>query len=320
MSRLLRWAASLASPAGPRARLAILIFHRVLPQPDALLEEEPDAARFDWQMRVLAEHFNVLPLGEASARLAAGTLPARAVAITFDDGYADNAAVALPILQRHGLTATFFVSTGYLGGGMMFNDRIIEALRRAPGPALELSAHGLGCHPVGSVGERRRAVAAVIRAIKHRPPEERSRLADAVVEACGVSLPDDLMMRPEQVRELHRAGMEVGGHTVSHPILAKLPADAARAEIAQGRAALEAIIGDRVNLFAYPNGRPGQDYLPEHVKMVAGMGFSAAVSTRWGAAGGGSPQFELPRFTPWDRTPARFAARLIGTCMQKVPA
>ncbi|MGH8602917.1 MAG: polysaccharide deacetylase family protein, partial [Gammaproteobacteria bacterium] len=129
---LLRLAASQLSPAGRRGRLTILIYHRVLSKPDAMLEGEVDIAAFDWQMDVLARNFNVLPLVEAVQRLRARSLPARAAAITFDDGYADNVENALPVLTRYGLNATFFIGTAYLNGGRMWNDTIIEAVRRTP--------------------------------------------------------------------------------------------------------------------------------------------------------------------------------------------
>lgn len=117
-----RLAANLLSPAGNRGRLSILIYQRALAAPDPILHGEIDAAAFEWQMLLLRDGFNVLPLGEACARLARGALPARAACITFDDGYAHNEQIALPILKRLGLPATFFVSTGYSDGGIMFNN------------------------------------------------------------------------------------------------------------------------------------------------------------------------------------------------------
>ena len=82
---------------------------------------------FEAQMRVVAENFVPLPLSEAVDRLMIGELPPRAACVTFDDGYIDNVELALPILQSHGLSATFFVATGYLDGGWMWNDKVIGA-------------------------------------------------------------------------------------------------------------------------------------------------------------------------------------------------
>ncbi|HEX9627613.1 MAG TPA: polysaccharide deacetylase family protein [Acidiferrobacterales bacterium] len=311
LSPLLRLAGGLVSPGGRRGRLSILIYHRVLPEPDPMRPHEIDAATFHWQMAALRGHFTVLPLTEAVERLAAGGLPPRAAAITFDDGYADNVDIALPILQGLGLSATFFIATGFLNGGRMWNDSIIEALRIAPGARADLTALGLGEHDIGDMAKRHATAAALIGKLKYLPVLARGAAVERLTATLGVRLPDDLMMTDAGVNRLHRAGMGIGGHTVNHPILAGTdPADVRR-EIAVGREYLEGLLGERVALFAYPNGRPHQDYRAEHVKLVKALGFRAAVSTAWGAARPGADCFQLPRFTPWDRSPARFIARLL---------
>lgn len=104
--------------------------------------------------------------------------------------------------------------------------------------------------------------------------------------------------------------MKIGGHTVTHPILARLDRQTALREIADGKARLEEIIGDRVDVFAYPSGRPGRDYTVDHPQMVRSCGFRTAVSTAWGVATQGADPLQLPRFTPWDRSRWRFGMRL----------
>ena len=307
---LLRFGGSVLAPGGPRARLAILMYHRVLPRPDPLTGEV-DAALFDVQMRALREYFNVLPLEEAVERLAAGRLPARAAAITFDDGYADNLHIALPILNKHGLHATFFVATGFLDGGRMFNDTVIEAMRRLPGPVLDVPAAGLSRLPVGSLEEKRACLRKVLAAVKYLPPGERALAAEQIENAAGQSLPDDLMMTSEELEALSSSGMDIGGHTVNHPILTRIPLENAQKEIEGNRRDLEARLGRPISLFAYPNGVPEQDYAAEHVALARAAGFRAALSTSWGAASRNDDLFQLPRFTPWDREPRRFAVRLL---------
>jgi peptidoglycan/xylan/chitin deacetylase (PgdA/CDA1 family) len=117
-------------------------------------------------------------------------------------------------------------------------------------------------------------------------------------------------MSSVQVQELYRAGMQIGAHTVSHPILARLSRDEARSEIADGKKRLEDLLGERISLFAYPNGRPDVDYAQDHVALVHELGFEAAFSTRPGAAAMDADLMQLPRFTPWDRGRLRFGARL----------
>lgn len=308
---MFRLLGDMLSPAGGRGKLSILIFHRMPAAPDPILHEEFDAATFERQMAFLKSEFNVLPLGEACARLARGGLPARAACITFDDGYADNERVALPILKRLGLPATFFVATGFSDGGIMFNDGVIEAVRRAPAGTHDLSRLGLGSHALGDSASRRAAIDALIEQLKYRPPGERGSLVEQIAEAMHSTFPGDLMMRPAQIRRLHDEGMEIGGHTVNHPILTMLDEQEARAEIVGGKRRLEEITGAPVTLFAYPNGKPGRDYGPQHVALVRQAGFVAAVSTISGVANRRSDLFQLPRFTPWDRTPGRFLLRLL---------
>lgn len=306
-----RKALSIVSPAGQRARLSIFIFHRVLPQPDPLFPDEPCVRRFEEMMGWLAGWFNVLPLDEAVERLHSGLLPARAAAITFDDGYADNLLHATPILKKHGLTATFFISTGFLDGGVMWNDIIIESLRLTTLPELDASRFGLGRLPLASIENKRSAIDKLITAIKHLPAAARHEAVEYFREACSSALPDDLMLTTQQLRELNFAGMSIGAHTVSHPILAQHPDAAARREIADSRDFLEGLLKERVPLFAYPNGKLGRDYLPKHVEMTRELGFTAAVSTNWGVSTEGSDLYQLPRFTPWERSRLGYCTRLL---------
>lgn len=304
------------SLVGLRRRLSILIYHRVLPQPDPLFPDEIDAAGFDRQLAYLCECFTMISLSQAVHGLRTGTLPPRAACITFDDGYADNAAIVLPILQRHEVTATFFIASDFLDGGRMWNDTVIELIRAAP-PALDLRALGCGEFILENDQQRHAAIATVLNALKYLPLEQRQVKVDRMCAQIPVPLRTDLMMTSDQVRTLHSAGMEIGGHTVNHPILACLEPAQARNEIAAGKEALEAITGSPVRFFAYPNGQPGLDYLGAHVSMVKQLGFDAAVSTSPGAAGANSDLFQLPRFTPWEMGRVRFTLSMIRNLQRR---
>jgi peptidoglycan/xylan/chitin deacetylase (PgdA/CDA1 family) len=296
--------------------LSVLAYHRVLPERDALLAGEPHAEEFEHRMRWVKANFNVLPLIEAAHALKQDRLPKRALCITFDDGYADNFTVAAPILRRLGLPATFFVTTGYLDGGCMFNDVVIEAVRHAGSVELDLDDLGLGRHPLGSYEQRIRAVHRVLVRLKYFEVECRARVAREISRRAGGRVRTDLMMTSEQVRALRAAGMEIGAHTMSHPILADIPLAQARHEMAASRARLEQITGAPVRLFAYPNGIPRRDYYGEHAALARDLGFDAAVSAAWGAARAGDDLYQIPRFTPWDRADWRFGLRLAQNLMK----
>lgn len=291
-------------------RLSVLAYHRVLAAPDPLIPGEPSAAEFERRMRWVKANFKVLPLSEAVRALREDRLPAGALCISFDDGYADNYNIALPILLRHGLPATFFVATGFLDGGCMFNDVVIEAVRRAGSADLDLEGLGLGRHRLGSDEQRVRAIERILGRLKYLELERRRLVALEIGQRVGSVAPNDLMMTSAQVGALHAAGMEIGAHTVTHPILAEIPLRRARHEMEASRARLEEITGAPVRLFAYPNGSPRRDYHAEHAGLARELGFDAAVSAAWGAARAGDDLYQIPRFTPWDRADWRFGLRL----------
>jgi peptidoglycan/xylan/chitin deacetylase (PgdA/CDA1 family) len=303
---------SLMSPGMAAGRLTVLIFHRVLPSPDALFPDEMHAEQFDSICGWMASWFNVLPLDEAMRRRESDTLPRRALAITFDDGYADNHDVALPILRKHGLSATFFIATGFLDGGRMWNDCVVESIRETPHSEIDLRsvAPGLGQYALTSLALRRSAIHATLSVVKYLPPLERTAAVQEIAATCGVTSPQPLMMRSDQVVAMRRAGMLIGAHTVNHPILTRLEPEEISREIADSRDVLAHLLGEPVRLFAYPNGKPGADYDEVAVLVVRKLGFDAAFSTAWGAVRPGHDRFQLPRFTPWDADRHRFGLRL----------
>ena len=294
-----------------RQRLSILIYHRVLPRRDPMRAAEPTTAEFDTQMSILREYFHPLPLLEAVQRLSAGSLPDGAVCVTFDDGYADNEIHAMPVLKKYAIPATVFVSTGFLNGGRMWNDSVIEVLRSCSDEVLDLRDLDLDRYCIGTIEQRVAAAESILQQIKHLDPQDRLALVKEI-EKHSAKLPDDMMMTDAQVQSLARNGIAIGAHTVNHPILSSIDSDHAYREIQESKQSLEALLQTSVDAFAYPNGRPELDYNSRHRDMVSELGFKAAVSTHWGVGTGESDHYQLPRFTPWDRHPVKFAVRLLA--------
>jgi len=294
----------------PQKKLLILIYHRVLEHVDWMRPDEVDQSLFAWQMDVLAKHFNVLSLAEALQRLKSNTLPPRAVCITFDDGYADNYLNALPILLQHRLTATFFVASSFLDGGRMWNDTVSEAIRHYDEAVLDLSPLGLGTFEMGSLQHKPCVAADVIAKIKYLPYSQRTECVEFIADLAREALPTDLMMTTQQLLRLRDAGMEIGGHTATHPILATLDREQACQEIRDNKKVLEQKLNQSIRYFAYPNGKPGRDYRLDQVDLVKEQDYEAAVSTTWGVSTQSSDRWQLPRATPWDRTPEKFMLRL----------
>lgn len=310
MSVFVRSLAALLSRREPGRQLAVLTYHRVLPAPDDLRPSEPDATLFGAQMSVLAGSFNVLRLDAAVEAWQTGRLPSRAIAITFDDGYRDNHDVALPILTRLKLPATFFVATGFLGSHSMFNDVLIEAVRRTTKATVVVPAISAEPLPLTDVVEKRATIARLLTEFKRLPVERRLQSAWDIAHQLDFHQDPQLMMRPDDVGALSKAGMEIGAHTVNHPILAALEAHDVTREIEDSRRTLEAILGRPVVGFAYPNGRPTEDYRPADVQSVRSAGFGYAVSTRYATCSSRTALFELPRVAPWGRSNLEIAVRV----------
>lgn len=312
LARLVQLAGDRLAPEGPgEGRLCIVNYHRILESADPLLDTEPDAATFRWHMQLLAERFNVLPLADAMQALEHERMPPRAVCITFDDGYRSTHDLALPILREFNLPATVFVSTGYvIDGANMWNDRILEAVRALPAGMLDLRSAGLLEYPVHNAADRKRTLIALTETAKYLPPPQREELigeleARARVYGCG------LMLTPDMLVALARQGIEIGAHTVSHPILTSLDDEAAMREIVDSKRYLESTIGRPVRFFAYPNGKVDMDFDQRHVAMARAAGFDAAFTTAVGAANRRQDRYALPRCRPWDATPFFYTLRLL---------
>ncbi|MFT3804571.1 MAG: polysaccharide deacetylase family protein [Burkholderiaceae bacterium] len=305
-----RSATRFSSPRGPRAKLSILTFHRVLERKDDLFPSEPDAEEFETRLRWLSSQFNLLPLGQACEQLHAGTLVERAAAISFDDGYAATLDIALPILRSLKIPATCFVATGF-SRSLMFNDRVIEAFRHTTVKHLDASSLKLGNLDLSDPKGRRQSLIDVIQRLKYYPSGERDAIVEEIEKALDYRETKPMMLTEDRIRQIHRAGIEIGSHTRNHYILSTLPDEYARREIVAGRDDIERIIGVRPTLFAYPNGHFGTDFDARHTQMIRDAGFKFAFTTDTGCADSGTDPFLIPRFTPWDTTLFRYRARLL---------
>jgi len=305
---------------GNSRRLVILTYHRVVPDDPLKDPDEIDEQQFRMHVATLSRFFNVLKLSDAISGLKNGGLPGRAVAITFDDGYKDNVTAALPILEHYGVPATFFIATGFLDGGIMWNDMAIESVRRFEGDRIDLDDLDLGSYPAREPAEKIAAYRQIVGKLRYEPQERRNELCKAIAERLEVQLPTDLMMSSNDLTTLRDAGMEIGAHTRNHPILAVVGEDDARREIVDGKRDVEQILGAEVKAFAYPNGRPGQDYKACHVDMVRDAGFELAVSTGAGSVSTEADVFQLGRVSVWHRSRPKLVLRMLKNYFLGEPA
>lgn len=291
-----------------RGKLSILIYHQVVAEFDPMRPNEPTAEVFDWQMALLARYFTPLSLTEAVQRLAAGTLPANAVCVTFDDGYLNNLTVAAPILARYNIPATVYVATAFRSGDNMWNDRIQDLCADPNRFKLKTSDADI---VLGDWPGRIAAAQQLLKQLKYLPVTERLQAVDALYQLNQASEYAPRMMNDAQLQQLAALGVTIGAHTHNHPILKSLDAKAQQAEIEQSKSLLEQILQKPVEHFAYPNGVEGRDFDDIAVQWVAAAGFSSAVMTNWGYSTAATSPLRLKRFTPWDQHPLKFHLRLV---------
>jgi len=307
----------------PEGRVLILLYHRV-----ATLKSDPwglavTPGRLAEHLEVLREYTTPMKLGDLSVALRDGRVPDRCVVVTFDDGYLDNLRNAKPLLERHRVPVTVFVASGFIGDRREFWWDELDRLLLQPGELprnLQLSVDGttynweLG-EAAGYTVEKFRShrgwkawkesqtprhelYTSLYELLRPLDAQQRRRKLAEVrrwrVDAPGLR-PRHRPLSVEEIRTLHRGGLvEIGAHTVSHPLLADLPVALQRREIFESKSHLEQILGHPVGSFAYPYGKP-QDYTAESVDLVRQAGFACACSTFVGLVRRSSDPFQLPR-------------------------
>ena len=286
-----------------RPTVLILAYHRinhpraVSPFDPAAIDATPED--FERQVRFLKENFRLLTLARLDELLTAGCgLEGRSVIITFDDGYRDTYLHAYPILKKYAAPAVVFVTSGVIDRRDVFWwEKLYYFLHTAGKERLTLEIPGRGERefPLGSPGRRREVFKELSALLNEVPEKDKLRLLRQVQERLGVRIPPrlgaDFSLTWEQVRRMSEGGIEIGSHTVSHPLLSRLSEEELRFELIHSKRRIEEEIGKRVVSFCYPVGLP-HAFTPQSKRMVQAAGYRLATSF---SHGGNDPQ-NLDRF------------------------
>jgi peptidoglycan/xylan/chitin deacetylase (PgdA/CDA1 family) len=286
-----------------RKRPLLLRYHRIYPDgTEPFYELGIPRSIFEAQLDFLRRHFRVMSLGEICDALKdpARALPERALAITFDDGYADNYTQAFPALRARGLPATIFVCPDQIEQrGAFWWDRLARAVfaQRPETVTVDLG-RGPQSFLLNGVPSRRAFLEQACESMKDVPTAEARQMIERI-EATAGNGPDDpaveaSLLSWEQIEEMLGERIEVGSHTLDHPILAQLDASEARRQIVESRRRLEERLGRPIRWFSYPNGK-AIDAGPPIRRMVREAGYEAAVSTIEGRVSRSSSLFWLER-------------------------
>lgn len=331
LRRAARWLRNRFAPG-----VLILHYHRVveLPSDPHLLCVTPQ--HFAEHLEILQKHGRPMPLQHLVQALRDGNLPHRAVAVTFDDGYADNLYNAKPLLERYDIPATVFVTTGYMGHEREFWWDELERVLLQPGTlpeTLHLSVNGSFYHwELGEVAHyseddywryrcwnveqrddtspRQRLFRSLYQLLHPLAEGEQQKVLDKLRVWAGVQSlcrPTHRTLTLNEVFHLAEGKLvEVGAHTVTHPVLSLLPAATQRDEIRWSKARLEEILEHPVTSFAYPYGL----LTAETVTVVRESGFACACSSFADVVWRGTDRFQLPRVLVRDWDGETFASRL----------
>ncbi len=295
----------------------ILMYHRVTDLVPDTYNLAVSPAHFAEHVQILRRRCTPMPLIELIDALTTGTLPKRAVAVTFDDGYYDNYSEAAPLLQAAGIPATVFVASGYVDSQREFwwdeLERVVLMPQQVPS---ELHLRLNGQHytwDTGTFEERTTAHQALHKLISQQDMQTRARTLEALVAWAGESAsgrPTHRVLNSDEMRQMVAGGLiEVGGHTVNHPTLSRLSVAEQRREITEGCRQLEAILGRSIDVFAYPYGHE-EDWEDATAALVRQLGMRGAVTTIPGCVEGGADPFRLRRWTVGDWDGERFAREL----------
>jgi len=293
----------------PSAR--ILYYHRVNDVEDPFFPAI-STELFEKEMRFLRKHYTVVSLAELLNRLRGG-LTEPVVAITFDDGYQDNYYNAFPILQRHGLPATIFLTTGCMDSGEpLWFEQLAYALKTTPQEFVDLEIDSSPRFWLRTQIERLESNGRIFSILRASPDTERLRWLARIFQK--LSLPEDgvlkgRMLTWDQVRFMQERGMDFGGHTVTHPFLSRMPSEQVLWEISECKRRIEEEVQLPVSHFAYPNGRE-EDFGAWNKDLIRRTGYLAAVTTIWGVNYRSTDPMELRRGGPWESSAASFAYKL----------
>jgi peptidoglycan/xylan/chitin deacetylase (PgdA/CDA1 family) len=267
----------------PPRWLTVLNYHRVDEKREAadvdegVLDATPES--LDRQLARLKRHFTPISLADLLAHLEGADLPRNPAFVTFDDGYRDNLVKATPILKRHGVRATFFISTGHVGGRRLYWwDRISWTLKHARKRRFTLDYpssvevdldHGI-----------ERSAWILHRLVKQTRLLDLERFLDHLLSKADApwtaavehELVERLIMTWDDVRALRVEGMDVGSHTRTHRVLQTLSPSELAPELAGSRADLESELGAPISAIAYPVGASIAGY-PEIRAAVEAAGY-----------------------------------------------
>lgn len=291
LRRLSRWLRSRF-----RSRAVVLGYHRVSEDPWDPFGLAVHPSRFARHLEAVRSVAGVGRVAELVEALEREEPPPRRVFLTFDDGYLDNLETALPLLERHEAAATIFIVTGAMGAQTWW-DRLARLLDPGSPPTrLRVGGEEFVVRESSDARERRRLAVEIGRTLRQLPADRVAEIVSAWPGDSDAGRVHRCMTREEVARIAGHPLVDIGAHSVSHPVLGSLALDEQRTEIVESRRALRGLTGREVALFAYPNGSRSE----ETTGLLREAGFRGGCASQPDVVRAASDRFALPRFWPGD--------------------
>ena len=291
----LRLAAHLAKPSA-----VMLMYHSVVENPQLTensIGTSKSSAVFEAHIRMLVQRFTPVSLDQVVEFAGGGKeLPPRSVAVTFDDGFLDNLEFALPILNRYSVPATFYIMVDAVETGTTPWYCRINFAFRTTRKRTWTDPEDSHVYKLENPQDRKSALTVAWGAGARKTGAVQAELVRQIEESLEVEpIPNRLMLSWDQVRALKKAGHIIGGHTLSHPNLAHVTEQEARAEIVGCKQRLEQELGAPVEHFSYPHPALNPQCTEQTVEITRQAGFKSAVFTTCGPVRRGDEPFRLKR-------------------------
>lgn len=239
--------------------LTIVAYHRICDIDDVNDRELVSATvdDFDWQISYIKKHYTPLTFEQVIGQLVSGNkLPGNSVVVTFDDGFADNYLNAYPILKKHAVPATFFIATSYIGSNETFWFNFLSRmLMHRPGESFEIQSHEYQIPE--DIDQRLNQVPVILDVCKQVQNIKRLEILKDIQTQLNYSDKCDILAKPmtwDNIREMCENGMEIGSHTVTHPILSQLTPEEIRVEIHDSKNEIEKQLDREIHTISYPEG------------------------------------------------------------------
>ena len=284
-------------------RFHIIPYHMVVDKPNGFYPEI-SIHDFERQVAQLSKNYNVISLDEIVERVTRRESLRRCVAITFDDGFKDNYENAYPILKKHKIPATIFLTTGYVENGTApWFIKLRYIFMKTEKAHFQLRANDeIISLPMRTRKEKFVASERAMVCLKNSADEKRLLVLDKLCKQLGVNEFDglnNLMLNWNQIKEMSESSILFGAHTVNHPILTRISIDAVEKEIRQSKEEINARIEKPVTAFAYPFGKK-TEYSNKIFELLRKFGFRCSVTSEYGANNLYTNLFELRRSLPWE--------------------